>query len=75
MPRSLETKAALEVNAGLLCLAGVAVFPHRYVAVPLFLNLLLKVVCFQTTFLFIDQLIPYSVISVAAFFAALLMSP
>ncbi|WP_234395855.1 hypothetical protein, partial [Neisseria subflava] len=25
MPRSLETKAALEVNAGLLCLAGVPV--------------------------------------------------
>ena len=44
MPRSLETKAALEVNAGLLCLAGVAVFPHRYVAVPLiFFNLLSKV--------------------------------
>lgn len=36
MPRSLETKAALEVNAGLFCLAGVAVFPHRYVAVPLY---------------------------------------
>ena len=35
MPRSLETKAALEVNAGMLCLAGVAVFPHHYVAVPL----------------------------------------
>ena len=33
----------LEVNAGLLCLAGVAVFPHCYVAVPLyFFNLLIK---------------------------------
>lgn len=43
MPRSRETKAALEVNAGAICLAGVAVLLHCYVAVPL-LNLLLKVV-------------------------------
>ena len=43
MPRSRETKAALEVNAGANCLAGVAVFLHRYVAVPLyFFNLLIK---------------------------------
>lgn len=43
MPRSLETKAALEVNAGAFCLAGVAVLQHCYVAVPLyFFNLLIK---------------------------------
>lgn len=43
MPRSLETKAALEVNAAANCLAGVAVLPHRYVAVPLdFFNLPFK---------------------------------
>lgn len=43
MPRSRETKAALEVNAGAICLAGVAVLPHCYVAVPLdFFNLLIK---------------------------------
>ena len=43
MPKSRETKAALEVNAGAICLAGVAVLPHRYVAVPLdFFNLLIK---------------------------------
>nr|DAJ37504.1 MAG TPA: hypothetical protein [Caudoviricetes sp.]DAM37410.1 MAG TPA: hypothetical protein [Caudoviricetes sp.] len=43
MPKSRETKAALEVNAGAICLAGVAVLPHRYVAVPLdFFNLLIE---------------------------------
>lgn len=43
MPRSRETKAALEVNAGMVCLAGVAVLLHCYVAVPLyFFNLLIK---------------------------------
>ena len=51
MPRSRETKAALEVNAGVNCLAGVAVLPHRYVAVPLiFLNLPIEVAGIQTTF-------------------------
>lgn len=43
MPKSRETKAALEVNAGAICLAGVAVLLHCYVAVPLdFFNLLIK---------------------------------
>ncbi|WP_315338068.1 hypothetical protein [Neisseria sicca] len=43
MPKSRETKAALEVNAGILCLAGVAVLLHCYVAVPLdFFNLPFK---------------------------------
>lgn len=51
MPRSRETKAALEVNAGAICLAGVAVFPHCYVAVPLyFFNLPIEVASIQTTF-------------------------
>lgn len=51
MPRSRETKAALEVNAGILCLAGVAVLLHCYVAVPLdFFNLLIEVASIQTTF-------------------------
>lgn len=43
MPKSRETKAALEVNAGIFCLAGVAVLLHCYVAVPLdFFNLPFK---------------------------------
>ena len=51
MPRSRETKAALEVNAGANCLAGVAVLLHHYVAVPLiFLNLPIEVAGIQTTF-------------------------
>lgn len=51
MPRSLETKAALEVNAGIFCLAGVAVLLYCYVAVPLiFLNLPIEVAGIQTTF-------------------------
>lgn len=51
MPRSRETKAALEVNAGILCLAGVAVLLHCYVAVPLdFFNLPIEVASIQTTF-------------------------
>nr|DAK17936.1 MAG TPA: hypothetical protein [Caudoviricetes sp.] len=51
MPRSRETKAALEVNAGAICLAGVAVLLHCYVAVPLyFFNLPIEVAGIQTTF-------------------------
>jgi|GEM_PF-1810045 hypothetical protein len=52
MPKSRETKAALEVNAGPICLAGVAVLLHCYVAVPLyFFNLPIEVASIQTTFL------------------------
>ena len=66
MPRSRETKAALEVNAGALCLAGVAVLLHCYVAVPLyFFNLPIEVASIQTTFfcLFINNpsLIPQAI--------------
>ena len=51
MPRSRETKAALEVNAGAICLAGVAVLLHCYIAVPLyFFNLPIEVAGIQTTF-------------------------
>ena len=53
MPRSLETKAALEVNAGMLCLAGVTVFPHCYVAVPLIFEILPKAALFRRPFIYI----------------------
>lgn len=56
MPKSLETKAALEVNAGAICLAGVAVLPHCYVAVPLdFFNLPTRSPVFRRPFLPIYQ--------------------
>ena len=51
MPKSRETKAALEVNAGMVCLAGVAVLSHCYVAVPLiFLISLLRSPVFRRPF-------------------------
>lgn len=53
MPRSLETKAALEVNAGMLCLAGVTVFPHCYVAVPLIFEIFPKAALFRRPFIYI----------------------